>query len=224
MSEESVTLAKLVWEDPQTNRLQEFDLVEGATVSIGRSPDNELHLPEKTVSRHHASVIYQAGVFLISDTRSANGVFVNDEQIHEQYPLIDGDIIRLYIPTLRFISATSDTGIILDEEVTAHAHVKRPRLFVTSGSSNGTVIVLDRENMTFGRAVSNATWDVALPDKAISRPHARIYMQDQAWYIEDLGSANGTMVNGDYISESIALYDGIEITMGTTNLVFRLDA
>lgn len=223
MSLNPTPLAKIIWDNPETGSQQEFILTEGSSVSLGRSPDNEVYIPERTISRHHAAITYRAGVFVVADTDSANGVFVNDIQVKkdEPYPLIHGDSIRLYMTPLKFAAIVPDSLLRATIETPAGS---RPRLLITSGSLIGTEISITKDAITFGRAIANASWDVALPDHAVSRPHARIYTQENTWYVEDLRSSNGTMVDGEYISKPIVLQEGTNITIGETTLVFHLSA
>jgi VWFA-related protein len=65
-----------------------------ATTNIGRAPDNQLVLDEPTVSRHHAWIKAEGEEFLVFDIGSANGTFVNDEQIEEPRRLENGDVVR----------------------------------------------------------------------------------------------------------------------------------
>ncbi len=56
----------------------------------------------------------------------------------------------------------------------------------------------------------------------MSRPHARIDLIDTAWVIYDLGSANGTRVNGTPVTEKgRVLHDGDTITFGSTSADFH---
>ena len=57
-----------------------FDL-EGDTVHIGRSSDNDIQIKDNTVSRRHLEIIKKANRYFIKDLRSTNGTFVNGEQI-----------------------------------------------------------------------------------------------------------------------------------------------
>lgn len=68
-----------------------------------------------------------------------------------------------------------------------------------------------------GRYPSN---DIVLPDPYVSRRHARIFYKDGEWYIEDLDSTNGTIVNNEDIKGKgpIKLDDGSEIIIGLTVL------
>ncbi len=217
-------LAKLSWQDPQSGEMKDFFLPEGGTAGIGRLEDNHISIREQHVSRQHAVIDYRDGVFVITDLGSANGVYVNDERITEPYPLIAGDIIRLYVPVLTFSAVT------LDEERQATEHgtiapvnmIGTGRLTITNGAQQGVSIPLGTKSMTVGRATSRADWEVALPDTSVSRPHARLDYVDETWVVYDLGSANGTRVNGTPITEKgRVLRDGDRITFGSTVVEFR---
>lgn len=220
-------LAKLSWEDPNTGALQKFILVEGMEITLGRSEDNDISIPDRRVSRRHASVTYAYGLFLVADLQSANGVFVNEQKINEPFPLLDGDIIRLYVPTLTYsaLSASDLADESLADVSTGHSFATtQPVLLVTSGDQKGTEIALYKEVLTFGRATSNATWDIRLRDHAVSRPHAKIELIDRKWYLTDLGSVNGTLINGAPVLMPTILSNGDVIVMGETNLVFQLNS
>jgi pSer/pThr/pTyr-binding forkhead associated (FHA) protein len=72
-----------------------YELTSAAT-RIGRLDDNDVVLADdETVSRHHA-VISDTGIsFVITDLRSANGVYVADQRIRGSVALADGDRIRI---------------------------------------------------------------------------------------------------------------------------------
>ncbi len=229
-TENAVALAKMIWQDPESKDMREYLLYEGAKLTIGRSQDNEIYIPERTVSRHHATIEYRSGVFVVVDMGSANGIFVNEERIGDIYPLLDGDVLRLYGPTLRFVALPPDNppqeapAYFLDASVSQNAFppsYNRPYLSIVSGDLSGERVLLQKDIITFGRAISNAAWEVALPDHAVSRPHARIYIENNQWYIEDLGSSNGTMVSGNFINRPIRLVDETIITMGETTIIFH---
>ncbi len=68
-------------------------------VIIGRSPDNEIYIQSKFVSRHHAQLNSDQAGCVIEDLNSTNGVFIGDERI-KKYRLKDGDIVSLGIHEL----------------------------------------------------------------------------------------------------------------------------
>jgi ABC transport system ATP-binding/permease protein len=226
--DQPLSLAKIVWKDPQTNLTHEFVLMEGATAMIGRLDENDICIKEQHVSRQHAVINYRDGIFTITDLGSANGTFVNDSRLTGAFPLASGDEIRLYVPTLLFSATVTEEDQRNAEEhgtliMATPPMLGRGRLVITTGPQEGESIPLLLNQVTIGRATSNADWQICLPDPSISRPHARLELSDNTtWVLYDLGSANGTMVNGTPISEKgRALRDGDVITMGSTIALFR---
>lgn len=221
--DQPAALAKLSWQDPQTGALQQLFLPEGGRATIGRLDDNDVCIKEARVSRQHAIIEYHDGVFFIIDNASANGVFVNDERISEPFPLIAGDVIRLLVPVINFNAVLPDDLRDADEQITtAQVGGGRGRLVITSGAQEGSAIMLRWNTLRIGRATANAEWEVCLPDPSVSRPHARMEFLDDNWVLYDLGSANGTFVNGTPINEKgRMLRDGDMVTFGTTVLLFR---
>ncbi len=222
-------LAKITWDDPESGERREFVLAVGATATIGRSPDNQICIPERHVSRKHAVINFQDGIFMISDLGSANGTFVNDQPLTDPFPLAHGDVIRLYVPVLNFSAVVTEAeqehARITGTLIVPAGSTGRPTLHITSGAQEGAEIALLTPRLTIGRATSSATWDVALQDRSVSRPHAEIVRQeDGSWAIRDLGSANGTLVNGVPVTgdELRELKDGAVIVMGETTALFRL--
>jgi pSer/pThr/pTyr-binding forkhead associated (FHA) protein len=219
-------LAKIYWDDPNSSERKEYILTEGATISIGRSVSNEVVIREQHVSRKHAVISYQYGLFMISDLGSANGTFVNDQPLTEPFPLASGDKIRLYVPVINFSgTVTADeeeramqTGTFIMPPKTG----SRPRLSITAGPQEGTEIVLHDDLITIGRATVNANWTIGLQDRAVSRPHAKIERFGNQWYITDMGSSNGTMLNNRVIQATTELMDGHVIVIGQTTILFRL--
>jgi hypothetical protein len=81
------------------------------------------------------------------------------------------------------------------------------------------MVALSSETLTIGRL---ADCDVVLKDKGASRKHAQLKLRDGTWTVTDLGSTNGTRLNGQTI-QSRELSDGDKITIGTTVIEFRRD-
>ncbi len=225
-SQSDSSLAKITWEDPTNNERREYILIEGATASIGRSPENDICIPERHVSRQHAVISFRDGIFVISDLSSVNGTFVNDRRLSDPFPLAHGDVIRLYVPILNFAATATEeeqeVARSTGHMITPSEHRDIPRLRITAGPNEGTEVVLTRDVTTVGRATSDATWDIALQDRAVSRPHCRFQKTADGWTIMDLGSANGTLHNNEPVGGvPRPLKDGDVLIMGETTLLFR---
>jgi hypothetical protein len=76
---------------------------------------------------------------------------------------------------------------------------------------------LEKEMTTIGRLPD---CDIVLKDKGASRQHAQIRQKDGVYTLTDLGSTNGTQLNGQNV-QSRMLEDGDRITIGATSLDFR---
>ncbi len=87
---------------------------------------------------------------------------------------------------------------------------------VESGALSGLSYCVS-QSLQIGRA---AECDITLPDSSISRHHARLYVDEETLMIEDLGSANGTLVNGSLLEDEQALRDGDELLFH--DILFRV--
>jgi pSer/pThr/pTyr-binding forkhead associated (FHA) protein len=76
--------------------------------------------------------------------------------------------------------------------------------------------IRSRREALIGRAPSAA---VRLGDPTVSRLHARIERRDGQTYVEDLGSRNGTLVNGKPISREAPLQPGDRVRIGSADIV-----
>jgi hypothetical protein len=91
-------------------------------------------------------------------------------------------------------------------------------LVVMDGDKPRERISITRSPVVIGRLSTN---DVVLSDPNVSRRHAELRRDGNDWMIVDLGSTNGTMVNGKLAKEH-KLKDGDKISFGTSELVFGL--
>lgn len=94
-----------------------------------------------------------------------------------------------------------------------HAHPGAIR--VVDGPLTGMSLVLSGAPLTFGRAPDNT---IVITDDFASSHHARILARDGAWMLEDLGSTNGTFVDGNRLGAPVRLGIGTRITIGHTTL------
>lgn len=76
-----------------------------------------------------------------------------------------------------------------------------------------------RESLRLGRERDN---DIALPDQQASRHHAVIQLRDGRYWIADLNSRNGTLVNGSRITQPTALANDDTVQIGDTRFLFKM--
>lgn len=103
----------------------------------------------------------------------------------------------------------------LQQELRAKSQRDRAYLIVLAGSNVGEMYRVEEGETFLGRG-QNAT--VRLSDDGISRRHARIFQQGGEVVIEDLKSANGTIVNGTPVTMQL-LKDGDKIRLGSTTIL-----
>ncbi|MBI1880194.1 MAG: FHA domain-containing protein [Chloroflexi bacterium] len=92
-------------------------------------------------------------------------------------------------------------------------------LVVRQGTQAGMSFVISGNQVVLGREEG---LDIVLQDPESSRRHARVSWQGGRYVIEDMGSTNGTFVNGMQITTPLPLNPGDSIGIGQTALVFQL--
>ena len=92
MSQKESREPLLVWTE-EGKSIRSWMLKE--TTTIGRSNDNDVVIPDRWISRHHARIALQGSRYVIDDQGSKNGVFVNGKRVTRPLPLEDGDRIQL---------------------------------------------------------------------------------------------------------------------------------
>ena len=99
--------------------VMERELKPGRLV-IGRTPDNDLQIDSKFISRHHCQIVTQADSCLIEDLNSTNGIYVQSKRVR-RYNLNDGDVVQVgqheimyvdeRVPRLRGGADVTDTDV-----------------------------------------------------------------------------------------------------------------
>lgn len=87
-------------------------------LSIGRSEDRDVVLPDPAASRHHCSILLQGEAYVLRDMGSANGVYVNAVRVRD-CTLSDGDMIRIGNTEMRFVRS-NQKGTDTTTQVVAH--------------------------------------------------------------------------------------------------------
>jgi pSer/pThr/pTyr-binding forkhead associated (FHA) protein len=94
------------------------------------------------------------------------------------------------------------------------------KIQVLKGPLSGTEFELDKEVIFVGRSPAN---DFQILDEGVSRKHLKIFSVESCYFIEDLKTKNGTMINGEPIDSGFArlITENDRIQLGST--VIRLD-
>jgi pSer/pThr/pTyr-binding forkhead associated (FHA) protein len=207
----------------------------GDSCSIGSLAGSTVVLDSALgVSRRHCQILKIQNGYEIADLGSTNGTKVNGSVVKKQ-KLANGDRIEVGKVVLTYddgSGASNEDEISLEEPAGAPSASAPSRGAASSGSSagssdqcmvvfaggdqDGKKIPLDKPRVTFGRNAKNT---VVLSDSNASGFHCEIAREGGAYVLRDLGSTNGTLVDGEPVSE-MALQHGARIRMGATRLVF----
>jgi pSer/pThr/pTyr-binding forkhead associated (FHA) protein len=87
-----------------------------------------------------------------------------------------------------------------------------------SGPRKGERVLVKVPIVNIGRADYN---DIVLDDESVSSQHAKLTRREGLWILVDLGSTNGTMVDGERIAEDTPLAPGCFVRFGDVQLVFE---
>jgi pSer/pThr/pTyr-binding forkhead associated (FHA) protein len=170
------------------------------------------------ISKQHAKIVHTEKGFTLIDLDSTNGVWVNGERVTSA-SLNDGDAIRLGATQITF----HDTAAGISQQVARQtAGVTRPRLVIRRANGSSEDFRLPSETI-IGRALIS---DVRFDNSTVSQKHARVYSSDgNEFFIEDLGSRQGTVVNGVAIPSNspVKLRAGDRITVGEVELRYEVD-
>ena len=109
----------------------------------------------------------------------------------------------------------------MDDKTVVGSRRPQASLVVRQGARAGTVFPLTTDSVVLGREEGV---DISLRDPEVSRQHARVSWQAGTYVLEDLGSTNGTFLNGMQITGQRPLRPGDSIGLGQTILVLQPQA
>src|SRR5215217_5973605 len=93
-----------------------------------------------------------------------------------------------------------------------------PDLIVKYPDRSPDTFPLGRLRITIGRSARN---DLCIPDPFASRVHAEVRREGDQYFLQDLGSANGTYYNGARLDRTVALTHGGRIQIGETEIIYK---
>jgi len=90
-----------------------------------------------------------------------------------------------------------------------------PKIYIMNGPDKGRCFEVDEEEIFVGRAPDN---EIPVKDKSVSRKHLKIVKRDERYYVTDLGSKNGTYIDGKRITsgKEYQVREGMPIAAGKT--------
>lgn len=112
-----------------------------ATTTIGRRPDQDVHIVERTVSGRHAQIVRQDDLCFLEDLGSRNGTFVNGRRILERTPLRHNDRIKFGDADALFLDAPRDLDEPGIQPQANHSAIRCPNVDTGDASRDSSVLV-----------------------------------------------------------------------------------
>jgi pSer/pThr/pTyr-binding forkhead associated (FHA) protein len=214
--------------------------IDVAPFVLGRDAGSHVVLASPDASRRHAEIVARPDGDVLVDL-STNGAHVNGQRIAGRHVLRALDVIRIGAEEFRYYPPPavgaefrlSDTLIGFRPTRPTPAAPSSPppptppaaagpaplaSLLVKSGARKGDRFAIRAPVANLGRADYN---DVAVGDPSISASHAKLQLREGVWTISDLGSTNGTAVDGEAVVDEAPLSPGCSIRLGEVTLLFE---
>ncbi len=171
-------------------------------MDIGRSSSSYLHIDDPKVSKNHARISVKGAQIFVQDLGSTNGTFVNKQRIKIASIKL-GD--HLKIGSKEFIVWSKSSNFRADGYFSLIYNKTQRRFY---------------KKAVIGRSVKQCNF--VINDPLVSQIHAEISFDGKNFIIKDLGSKNGTFVNGVKIVGAVILQPGDKIKIGNSILVFKI--
>jgi pSer/pThr/pTyr-binding forkhead associated (FHA) protein len=217
------------------DRVIERVVTERTRITVGRTPDNNVVLDNRGVSRRHATIEFRDDKPFLIDNDSLNGTFLNSRKIVEE-PVRDGDVVTIGKFTLIYHeqaedapggSEELDSTMILDtrkhrelmeRDDSAREVVARlgGSCLIAEADSDVREVRLDRPVTTFGKGDAA---HVKVKGFMVSGLQAKIAAERSEHILVNLGRKGKTLVNGVVVSDRVVLRNDDRVTVGKT--VFR---
>jgi|JI81AbrownRNA_FD_contig_31_3024765_length_994_multi_4_in_0_out_0_1 pSer/pThr/pTyr-binding forkhead associated (FHA) protein len=177
-------------------------------LTIGRDKTNNLVINDEGISVFHAELQQEEGKLFLRDTGSVNGTFLNGEPVTKRTEVKVGDTIRLHLVELQIIDPTKappePTAAPIKREIPKPAPLWQVKAM--TGVISGRMFPIEGTNV-IGR---DPHCDIVVGGAHVSRRHAEFSIRNNVLWVKDLGSSNGSFVNGKRYEES-ALQNGDEV-------------
>jgi len=188
-------------------------------ITIGRGSKNVIVIRDNEVSRDHCKLMRNGDDYTVMDDGSSNGTFVNGQRaMGSAWPLRPGSVLelgdsitfeyeRINLPA--FGARLKTTESTNSDEAGGPA---RHYVAVAAGPGLGHIFPLGDIIITVGREPGN---DITLPDPEVSRYHLRLRREKRGYSAEDMGSTNGTLLNGQPLTQPSLLTNKDVLRLGT---------
>lgn len=195
------------------------ELRDGIT-RIGSAANNDVVLVAPGIAQHHCEVELVGNVATLKIAEGGHVVVVNGRQISQPTILKAGDLVLFgkvgaRVSALESAPAAAAPMLSDDDDDIGATRVRQalPKFILrgVSGITFGKNFPL-YSSMTIGR---HSECDISVPTDEVSRKHAKLQVMPDGIMVEDLGSANGTFINGKRLQRAEMLKAGDELRLDT---------
>jgi pSer/pThr/pTyr-binding forkhead associated (FHA) protein len=183
-------------------------------LSIGRTSENAIILPDSAVSRKHAIIYMDHNTVFIEDLGSANGIYIDDVRAQGTMQITEENQIRIgtyrvFLERLAPMEQRERGGY---QTAVVHPSQAHGKLVVINGPQMGKEFYLFEPIITIGRTEEK---EVTIAHVSVSRHHAQIKKEDNGSYIiTDPHSSNGTFVKGKRVKNGLRARHGDKVRFG----------
>jgi pSer/pThr/pTyr-binding forkhead associated (FHA) protein len=213
-------------------------------LTLGRDAGSDVVVAGHDVSRNHAEIRSDPDGYILVDL-SVNGTYVNGQRIGKTHLLARADIIRIGNDEFRFYADATGTpappapaavpasqqpagaaqrlsdtmhGIPLRSTPPSPAAAPLASFLFRSGELKGRRLPIKVPVVNIGRGDYN---DVVIADPSVSIMHAKLQRRETIWILTDLGSTNGTFVEGERLTGEVPLSPGTTLKFGDVSALFE---
>jgi ABC transport system ATP-binding/permease protein len=169
-------------------------------ITFGRSPDNDIIINSTIVSSNHGYFVIEGNQCVIYDNSSTNGLLIDGKK-HRKFLLEKEVVIRI-----DNLDNTLQNGVTI--------------IFSNTSDVEDWIEVNVENLVTIGRSKENS---ICLKHVGISLKHAKIQKVGEVYFLYDLNSTNGIIVNGQVLHEKVELKNKDVFRIGNANFLFGID-
>jgi len=222
--------------------LKEFDLPTDRSVTIGRREGNDIVIENLAVSGQHAKIDYSESGFLLTDLKSTNGTFVNDELVSTRW-LQHEDVIIIGKHTLVFaykeeeprpesVPDGMDQTMIMDTDAyrsLLSKNIPKPAVQPSEPELSGTLsflaggegeVGLSKKLTTVGK---DPSCDIVISGLMVGKIAATISRRPAGYYLSYVSGMAKPKINGQTVKESAKLNEFDVIEIGPVKVEFILE-
>lgn len=203
--------------------------IKGATVKIGRVPENDIVINNLGVSRRHSEIIEEGGRYYLKDLGSVNGSYVNGQKV-EKVVLNDKDEVLIGKHKIIFLhsevqggagkSAMQESQTVMMDPTTVQkmrqaASIAPAKIILADGQT--FAVVKSKTVLGNGSAA-----DIKVADKTIAPEQIQILRDENGYKLVHLSNTAATYVNGDMVADSVQLSEDSTIQIGQSTLSFKV--